>query len=1054
MSRSLFKKLVIAMILLPLLLFTASIAFIYSKQDAIVQELLSKLNADFKGEIKISDSHISPFANFPYVSVDLDHLQVFEDKSQQLPPVVNVNDVYLGFNVFAILSGNTEIKSIKLKDGFIHVIQDTLGGLNLLKAFETQHPVESAEEEFHLDIQSIELINIDITKYNASNKMTVETFVNKAKSKFKTSPEHVIVSLDSKFIVNVIQGTDTSFFKHKHVELKTQLDYDTQKELLSIVPSNFDLEQVKFDFQGSIDFTNGLYLDLLIKGNKPNFDLLIAVAPEELVPTLKKYGNKGKIDFVASLKGQLQENKMPEIAARFSCEDAYIENFKTGKKLDQLNFKATFSSKASGKPEDMAFSLTDFSSRPEAGVFKGHLKIKNFESPEIDTKIISDFDLDFLSKFLSIEGLENLKGNVKLTMNFRDIIDLNQPEKAIEKFNESYFTELDVRNLSFKSNDYQVPIENLNINATLEGHKASIKQFDLKVGKSDLSIKGYIDDLPAILHHSKNPVEAHLEIKSKWLDVLELTKVDSVKNSGIDEQIENLSLKFSFKSSARAFTESPNLPVGEFFIDELYAKMKHYPHVLHDFHADVLIDSSHFKVIDFSGVIDKSDFHFNGKLYNYNLWFMDLPKGDTKLDFDLNSKHFYLKDVFAYKGENFVPEDYRNEELIGLKLHGSVDLHYKDSLHSTDLYLERFQTQLKQHQCHVENFKGRVHLEQKQLSLDNFSGQLGKSDFKVSLNYFLGDNRTIQNVKNFFSLQSSTLDFDELFSYSPPPAGTLSPQDHEKGFNIYELPFSDMAFSLDIKHLNYHRYLINNMSGKLRTTPNHYLYVDTLMFSAAEGNVNLKGYFNGSNKDKIYFKPDLKLKNINLDKLLFKFENFGQDHLVSENLHGKLTGRITGNLRMHRDLVPIINESELHMDIEVSEGKLEKYAPLEALAEYFMDKNVSKVLFDTLKNHLDINKGVMSFPFMTINSSLGFIEVAGKQDMDLNMEYYIKIPAKLIGSVVKQKLFGSNRNENQDPEKEDEIVYKDDSKKIKYINLKLTGNSEKYQISLVKNKKD
>ncbi len=172
------------MILLPLLLFTASIAFIYAKQNAIVQELLSKLNADFKGEIKIKDSHISPFVNFPYVSVDLNQVKVFEDKSQQRAEILNINDVYLGFNVFKILSGNTEIKSIKLNDGFIHIIQDTLGRLNLLKAFETQQPVENAEEEFHLDIQSIELSNIDITKYNASNKMTVESYVNKAKSKF------------------------------------------------------------------------------------------------------------------------------------------------------------------------------------------------------------------------------------------------------------------------------------------------------------------------------------------------------------------------------------------------------------------------------------------------------------------------------------------------------------------------------------------------------------------------------------------------------------------------------------------------------------------------------------------------------------------------------------------------------------------------------------------------------------------------------------------------------------------------------------------------------
>jgi hypothetical protein len=273
----------------------------------------------------------------------------------------------------------------------------------------------------------------------------------------------------------------------------------------------------------------------------------------------------------------------------FGCENAFLKNIETNKRLDDLNFKAHFTNGVDRDLSTMEFSLTDFTSRPEAGVFKGHLIVKNFNEPEIDTKIISDFDLDFLSKFIAIKGLEELKGKVKLTMNFKDIIDLSHPEKSIEKLNESYFTELIVSNLSFKSNDFHIPIKNLNINATLEGHEAKIKQFNLLVGNSDISIKGSISDLPAIIHHTKDPVNSTLEIKSKFLDINELTSTKTKK--GVDEQIDNLSMKFKFKSSARAFTESPNLPVGEFFIEDLYAKFKHYPHILHDFHADLHIDS-------------------------------------------------------------------------------------------------------------------------------------------------------------------------------------------------------------------------------------------------------------------------------------------------------------------------------------------------------------------------------------------------------------------------------------------------------------------------------
>lgn len=1052
-KKSILKRVLIGTVLTSILLVCGVIATLYVKQDQVVQELLTVANKDFKGEISISGSHISLFENFPYISIDLDDLKLYETKDKTKRPVIDIKDIYLGFDLLTILNGKMEIKSIKLKEGDLHIVQSASGELNILKALETAQPVESAKEEFHLDLQSIQLENIDLVKVNESNGMTIEAFISGAKSKFKTSSEHLTINLDSKFVLNVIQGSDTTFFKHKHIDFDTQLDYDQNRKKLSVTSSTLAIEHVVLGFEGSAEFSEDLILDLKMQGNKPNFDLFMALAPEELMPVLKKYDNKGKIKFEASVKGKVSANQMPKIRVDFSCEDAFLQNTDTHTKLDALNFKAHFTNGDSAKLSTMEFSLNDFTSKPEAGIFSGHLRVKNFESPEIDTKIVSDFDLVFLSKFLEIEDLENLSGKVKLTMNFKDVIDLQHPEKAIEKLNESYFTQLNVQGLGFKTKGFHLPIENVNVIATLTGHKAVIRQFEAKVGKSDLSIQGTISDLPAIIHHTKDPVESALTIKSRLLDLEQLTSRNKKDSKPVDEQIENLSLQLSFKSSARAFTESPNLPVGEFFIDNLYAKFKHYPHTLHDFHADVLIDSSDFRIIDFTGMIDKSDFHFSGKLANYDLWFADTSRGDTRIDFDLRSKLLRLEDLFAYKGENYVPADYRHEELREFKLKGHCLMHFNKELKSTDLYLDHFNAQMKVHHCEFQRFQGRVHLEDEHLLVQDFSGQLGKSDFKIDLNYYLGKDEKIKKRDNHFQIIAKHLDLDELFNFKPAPStASVTPADHEKGFNIYELPFTDMTFDFDIGHLNYHRYLMDNVRAKMRSTPQHYLYIDTLSLLAAEGKIDMKGYFNGSDKDHIYFSPLIKFKKIDLDKLLLKFENFGQEHLVSENIHGKLSGTLTGKLRMHRDMVPIIDESELHMDLEVLEGRLEKYAPLMALSDYFKDKNLAKVRFDTLQNHLDIKKGEIAFPNMTINSSLGFIEVSGKQDMKFNMEYYFKIPLKLVTGVAKQKLFGSSKETVVDPEQEDEIHYKDPNKKTKYINLKLTGSADGYKVALGKDK--
>ena len=136
------------------------------------------------------------------------------------------------------------------------------------------------------------------------------------------------------------------------------------------------------------------------------------------------------------------------------------------------------------------------------------------------------------------------------------------------------------------------------------------------------------------------------------------------------------------------------------------------------------------------------------------------------------------------------------------------------------------------------------------------------------------------------------------------------------------------------------------------------------------------------------------------------------------------------------------------VQFEVTHGRLEHYAALDAVSDYFKDKNLSRVLFDTLTNQLDIAKGVMSIPKMTINSSIGFVEISGKQNMNMEMEYYLRIPWKLVTQAAMSKLFGK-KTQDDNP---DEIQYRDESKRVRFTNLKLTGTPDNYTIALGKDK--
>jgi hypothetical protein len=1042
---NIFKKMIIGIVLIPIFLTLIGTAVIYFGQEKIVKQVISKANEDFKGKISINGSHIAFFANFPYISIDLEGVSVYETKDTENHPILFINDLYLGFDLWTIFSGNFEIKSIKLANGDINIVQYGAGDFNIMRAFEsyTEKTSDELNEEFHLELKELKLSNLNIDNLY-TDSILIDSYFKEATIKFKAIKDHLYLSVDANIELSLLNKGDTTFLNRKPIDIDSKLDYFKENEKLVFLPSKIRIANVNFEMDGQADLANDFDVDIKLEGKKSDFGLLIALAPDDLIPVLRTFENRGDVFFTTTLKGKSVNGHTPFINAEFGCENGYLKNPKSDKILDELRFKGFFTNGENRNAETMRFELNDFHARPETGNFDINLVMENFESPDINIKLTTIFDLDYLSKFLNAEQLRDLSGQVKMEMNFHDIIDLAHPEKNIEKFNESYYTLLDVKNLGFVIPGYDKRIDNININLHVKGNEAVLENFSMKVGGSDISITGTISDLPAVVHHTNIPVISTLSIRSKALDIKELTLANEKSEQVVDEYIRNLELDLKLTSSAKAITEAPYLPYGDFNITKFSAKLTNYPHAIHDFVAHVKIDTSDMSIINLEGFIDQSDFHFKGKLRSYPLWFQEEMTGDTKIEFDLTSSLLQLKDIFAYDGENHVPEDYRDEELRQLKIKGIADLHFNNkNLYAADFYLKELTAKMNIHPMKLDRFEGNFHVEDNQLTITNFKGKIGNTSFVSNINYFLGNDIEQKKKKNYLQLNAPHIDFDQLFAYNSNSSTQTS--DHDSVFSIFDVPFPEMKYDVKIGKMNYHKYLIENINAQMSSTPDHMLYIDTLQMDIAGGHLDINGYFSGKNRDSIYFMPNIKMKKVDLDKLMLKFDNFGQDNIVSDNLHGKINGTLSGKIHMHADLIPMLDDSKINIDFLVEGGALEKFAPMQALSGFFEDKKLEKVLFDSLQNNIRLENGIMVIPEMVINSNLGFIVVSGKQDLDMNMEYFIKVPLKLISASASKKLFGKRK------ESDSEQLYDFDPKKnYRFVNVVVTGNSDDFKVSLSK----
>ena len=124
---------------------------------------------------------------------------------------------------------------------------------------------------------------------------------------------------------------------------------------------------------------------------------------------------------------------------------------------------------------------------------------------------------------------------------------------------------------------------------------------------------------------------------------------------------------------------------------------------------------------------------------------------------------------------------------------------------------------------------------------------------------------------------------------------------------------------------------------------NQFLYLDTLHLDVAEGTVRARGYLDGSNPEKIYLKSSIRMDDVNLEKLLLKLDYLGQDYMINKNITGRLSGQVTCYVQVHPDFTPLLDHSEAQLDVDIRDGILINFAPIQALSSYFKDKNLNRV---------------------------------------------------------------------------------------------------------------
>lgn len=383
------------------------------------------------------------------------------------------------------------------------------------------------------------------------------------------------------------------------------------------------------------------------------------------------------------------------------------------------------------------------------------------------------------------------------------------------------------------------------------------------------------------------------------------------------------------------------------------------------------------KLNQITATLNSNSFSGDIELSNFKNPYLKMDiKANTKLD-ELIS--FYPIDTL----EEVSGTINLNAQIEGLIADMKANVYNPNISSSGEVRLENLHTKFKKSSTTLDIIGGKLNLYQRNISISNFKLRRGKSDLELvgELPNFLGylfDSQipltVVANVK------SENIDLEDFLF-------TSVSSENESKVNI---PSNlHLRISLNAKQLSFGKFKASNINGDVYVKDQK-VAVQNLVLNSNDGIIDLNAIADASG-DLIKVSGHSNLKGLNVHKLFYQLNNFGQSTIKDQNLKGFITSNIDFSATWDKSLNIDLSSVSSSAEILLERGELINLKSLENLAKYIDVNELKQIKFSSLHSHIDISNQIITIPKTSIKSSALNLELWGKHSFNNQIDYHIQL---------------------------------------------------------------
>lgn len=635
-KKKIIKRIFIGLGIFLVLFIGALVAIPFLFKDEIIEGVKKVANDNLNAKVDFSTVDISLLRSFPSVSIGLNDYSVTGIEEFEGVKLVGGDAFRITVDFWSAWNFGKvplEIKSVTLDKPEINVIVLANGKANYDIAKPTTDTT-TTETAFQIKLQEYAITGGNITYDDrfGGTYLKMTDLNHSGEGDFTQD----IFDLTTKTSIGEMtaESGGIAYLKKAKMKLDAGFNIDMPNSKYTLKENDLRINdlQLKADGWLAMPNENDIDMDLTFSAPQSDFKSFLSMIPNAYTAGYDNVKASGTFKLDGMVKGKYSDKPETYPAFNINLEinngDVKYPDLPLG--ISAINTNVKVNSPGSDL-DQMLVDISKFSLKIGNNPLEGYFKLRTpMSDPDVDTKIKGVLNLEELSKAFPMEGVKSLNGIINSD------IAVKTKMSTIDKgdyANVDMTGNASIQNMNYVADG--MPAVNISaMQVDFTPQSVNLPSFTMKLGKSDLSGSGRIDNLLAYFSPDKT-MKGNMTLRSNYFNADEwMTEEEGASTSAAatpppsaDEEVFN---RFDFT------------------IDAQVAKMDYDVYKIDDFVAKGNFTPAKLTVTQLSGKLGESDFSASGALTNiWNYLFSNEKLGGN---LTLRSNYMNLNQFMTEEG--------------------------------------------------------------------------------------------------------------------------------------------------------------------------------------------------------------------------------------------------------------------------------------------------------------------------------------------------------------------------------------------------------------------